>query len=32
MDGVGYVPFDDNGTRKTELFDELRQAGFTIDL
>ncbi len=32
MDGIAYITFDDNGTWKTELFCELRHAGFGISL
>jgi predicted nucleotide-binding protein len=32
MDGIVYITFDDNGAWKTELFRELRHAGFSIDL
>jgi predicted nucleotide-binding protein len=32
MDGIAYIPLDDRGAWKSELFRELRHAGFNIDL
>ncbi|MGO8893608.1 MAG: TIR domain-containing protein [Streptosporangiaceae bacterium] len=32
MDGIVYITFDDNGAWKTELFRQLRHAGFSIGL
>ena len=32
MDGIAYITFDDNGAWKTDLFRELRHAGFDISL
>jgi predicted nucleotide-binding protein len=32
MNGIVYIAFDDNGPWKTELFRELRHAGFNINL
>jgi len=32
MDGVAYIPFDDEGAWKSVLFREMHAAGFGIDL